>query len=612
VKRYLRLLALVGVLAITAAACGEEAAQQPGGGGEQQVQKGGTLLAGLESDFDEGFDPQRSYYTVNWGFYHCCLLRTLVTTPPTTAENGGNDLVPDLATDLPELSEDGLTYTFTIREGVRYAPPYDDTEIVAQDFINAMEREADPKVGAGYPFYYSVIEGFDDFSDGKADTISGMTAVDDHTLEITLSRPAGDFPYRMMMPASAPIPTGADEGHERDWGRLFISSGPYMLEGADQAEQPPTDPYPGYEPGRSFILVRNPTWSQEVDDIRSANLDRIEVQIGLTTEDMQNKVSAGELDLNIDGVPPPQVIQQYQADPERKDQVVSYSGDGGYYMSMNQAEPPFDDIHVRKALNFAVDKAGLLQIRGGPLFGEPAQHIMYDSILNNLLADFAPYQTPNDQGDIEAAKAEMAQSKYDTDGDGVCDDPVCENIVAATDEADPYPDQAALFQQNVDPLGITLDITSFERTTMYDKCNDPGAHVALCMGPGWFKDYADATTFGEPLFGSVAIGPDSCCNYGLVGAPPDLLRENGYEVTEVPSVDDLHAQCDTLPIGDERFQCWADYDRTLTEDVVPWVLINYAREVFVYGDRIVGWDYDQFSSLPTLSEIGLAGGGGAA
>jgi hypothetical protein len=50
----------------------------------------------------------------------------------------------------------------------------------------------------------------------------------------------------------------------------------------------------------------------------------------------------------------------------------------------------------------------------------------------------------------------------------------------------------------------------------------------------------------------------------------------------------------------------------VTEDVVPWVLINYAREVFVYGDRIVGWDYDQFSSIPTLSEIGLAGGGGAA
>jgi peptide/nickel transport system substrate-binding protein len=611
VKRYLRLFALVGVLALAAAACGEEAAP-PAAGGDQQVQKGGTLLGGLESDFDEGFDPQRSYYTVNWGFYHCCLLRTLVTTPPTTAENGGNELVPDLATELPTLSEDGLTYTFTLREGVMYAPPYQDTEIVAQDFINAMEREADPKVGAGYSFYYSVIEGFDDFSEGNADTISGMTAVDDHTLEITLSRPAGDFPFRMMMPAAAPIPTGADEGHERDWGRLFISSGPYMLEGADQAQQPPTEPYPGYEPGRSFILVRNPSWSQEVDDIRSANLDRIEVQIGLTTEDMQNKVDAGELDVNIDGVPPPQVIQQYQADPERKDQVVSYAGDGGYYLSMNVAEPPFDDVHVRKAMNLALDKAAMQQIRGGPLFGEPAGHIFWDDLLDGILADYDPYATPDSSGDTEAAKAEMAQSKYDSNQDGVCDDPVCENVVSATDEADPYPDQSAVVQQNLEPLGISLDVTTFERTTMYDKCNDPGAHVALCMGPGWFKDYADATTFGEPLFGSAAIGPDSCCNYALVGAPADVLRENGYEVAEVPNVDDDLVACDELPLGDERFQCWADFDRTLMEEVVPWVPINFAREVFVYGDRIVGWDYDQFSSLPTFSELGLAGGGAAA
>jgi ABC-type transport system substrate-binding protein len=192
------------------------------------------VLAGLESDVDAAFDPQKEYYSVTWGFYHCCLLRTLVTTPHTTADNGGNELQPDLATDLPEVSEDGLTYTFTIKEGLTFAPPYQDQAITAQTFINAMEREATPAVGAGYPFYYSVIEGFDEFSEGEADSISGMTAVDDTTLEVTLTRPAGDFPFRMMMPAAAPIPDGAADGHNKDYGRFLISSGPYMLEGADQ------------------------------------------------------------------------------------------------------------------------------------------------------------------------------------------------------------------------------------------------------------------------------------------------------------------------------------------------------------------------------------------
>jgi peptide/nickel transport system substrate-binding protein len=605
------MFALLGVLALAGAACGGQGQQGQGGQQGGEPQRGGTLLGGLESDVDAAFDPQKEYYSVTWGFYHCCLLRTLVTTEPTTSDNGGNDIVPDLATELPELSEDGLTYTFNIREGLMYAPPYQDTEIVAQDFINAMEREATPDVGAGYPFYYSVIEGFDDFGDGKADSISGMTAVDDHTLEIKLSRPAGDFPFRMMMPAAAPIPTGAADGHEKDYGRFLISSGPYMFEGSDEAEQPPTQPFPGYEPNRSIVLVRNPSWSEESDPLRPALLDRIEVQIGLTADDGANKVDAGELHLMLDSVPPPQQIRAYQADPEREDQVFSHEGDGVYYLSMNLAEPPFDDLAVRKAVNFAIDKAGLMQIRGGPLFGEPAGHNIIDSLLDNLLADYDPYATAGSAGDADLAGEQMAESQYDSDGDGVCDDPVCENVVAVTDEADPYPDQAALIQQNLEPLGITLDVTPLERTTMYDRCNDPGAHTAFCMGPGWFKDYSDATTFGEPLFGSVAIGPDSCCNYANVGAPSDLLQEADYAVTDVPSVDDLHAECDALPIGDERFQCWADYDRELMENVVPWVPINFARDVFVIADDVGGWDYDQFSGQPDLSGMFLQGGAAA-
>ena len=92
-------------------------------------------------------------------------------------EEGGGELLPDLAADLPTVSDDGLTYTFTIKPGIMYAPPLQDVEITAQDFIRAIQREADPKASSGgYPFYYSIIEGFDDYGAGKADTISGMSA----------------------------------------------------------------------------------------------------------------------------------------------------------------------------------------------------------------------------------------------------------------------------------------------------------------------------------------------------------------------------------------------------------------------------------------------------
>ena len=121
-------------------------------------------------------------------------------------QRGGGVVEPDLASADPEVSADGLTWTFSIQPGLHYAPPVEEVEITAQDFVRAMEREATPSANVGgYPFYYSVIDGFDEFASGEADEISGMKAVDDHTLEITVTRPTGDLGYRLAMPAAAPM-----------------------------------------------------------------------------------------------------------------------------------------------------------------------------------------------------------------------------------------------------------------------------------------------------------------------------------------------------------------------------------------------------------------------
>jgi peptide/nickel transport system substrate-binding protein len=604
-------LAMVAVLALVATAC--RGGDGDGtGGGDEDLQAGGTMTLAMTSDVEDAFDPQKEYYQVSWGIYRCCLLRTLVSYAGVPTDEGGADLVPDIAEDLPEVSDDGLTWTFRLREGLMFGPPYQDTPITAQSFINAMEREANPDVGAGYPFYYSIIEGFDEFSAGDADTISGMTAVDDLTLEIKITGPFADLGFRMAMPAAAPIPDGADEGHEEDYGRFLVPSGPYMFEGSDQLEKGGDTPVAGYEPGKSIVLVRNPSWDPNSDDIREAYIDRFEIEIGGTAEDVFNKIDANELDLHLDGVPPPQLIRKFEQNPDRKDQVFVNSADGTRYLSFNLAAPPFDDIHVRKAANLVLDKDGMRRIRGGPLVGDIAGHIIPSSLLGEQLADYDPYATPNSQGDVDAAKEEMKQSKYDSDGDGLCDHESCKGTIGIQDEAFPYSDQNALLLDNFGAIGIELDIKSGERSNfMYARCQDPGAEWAICLGPGWGKDYADATTFGEPLFGSSAIGPDSCCNYALVGAPPDLLEEHGYDVTEVPSIDAKAKECDETPVGDERNTCWAEFDQELMENIVPWVPYLFDNDVFVHSDRLQNYKYDQFSGQPAMDHMALAGGGAA-
>ena len=618
--RYLKLLAFVAVLAVAATACG--------GGGTtaqstspppEEVPRGGTFRGALLSDVSAAFDPQKEYYSVTWEFYRCCLLRTLLSYKGVPADQGGNTLQPDLATAMPEVSSDGLTWTFTLKSGIHYAPPLEDVEITSQDIVRALEREACEDCALnGYSFYYSVIEGFDDFSNGKADSISGVSTPDDHTLVVKTSEPAGWLPYLFSMAATAPIPPNPDnpdarlgvaEGHTRDYGRFLVASGPYMFEGSENLDfsVDPKDqtPVSGYEPGQNIILVRNPSYDPATDGSRGpAYVDRMEISIGGDNNDLYNKVQAGELDMVIDGIVPPNLLRQYKTDPDLQRYLFINPTDGVRYLAFNLAVPPFDDVHVRKAVNLAIDKDGMRRLRGGPDAGVIAGHIVPDGLLNNLLLDYDPYETPHHQGDGTAAKEEMAQSTYDADGEGVCDAPECKNILAITDEADPYPGQAALIQDNLQPLGLTLDVKSFERTTMYNKCNDPSVHMAICLAPGWLKDFSDAYTFMPPLFGSESLFP-SCCNYSLVGASPEYLKKYDYTVTEVPSVDDQLAEC-APKTGDERVQCYADLDRYLMEQVVPWVPYIFDNNIDLVSTRVVNYSYDISAGLAAFDWIAVS------
>jgi peptide/nickel transport system substrate-binding protein len=633
-KRSLRLFGLVGVLAIAAAACGKSStagaptgptstgtgvASPTGPSGTPAPPQGGTFRFALQSDVSAAFDPQKEYYTISWEFMRCCLLRTLMSYNGKVTAEQGAQVFPDLASEPPTTSSDGLTWTFKLKPGIKYAPPLQDETVTSGDIVRALEREACTECAAGgYSFYFSVIKGFDDFSSGKAKTISGLTTPDDNTLVVTLTQPAGDLPFRFAMPATAPIPPGPNggalgvaTGHDKDYGRFLSATGPYMFQGADQIDYTkPADaqkPAAGYVPGKSIVLVRNPSWDKSTDDLREANVDEMDGQISsASSEDLAAKVDAGELDIVLDGVPPTDQLQKYESDPNLKDQVQIHPSDAVRYMTMNLAVPPFDDVHVRKAVNLAIDKDGWRKLRGGPAFGELAGHIIVDSLENNELKTYDPYATPNGRGDIAKAKAEMKQSKYDSNGDGVCDASVCKDVLTIVSNADPYPAQTKLISQNLAALGLTLNVKDFEHTTMYAKCNDPSAHAALCPSVGWGKDYADAFTFGPPLFGSASIGPDACCNYGLVGATAATLKKFGYTVTNVPSVDDQLTAC-AAKTGDDRVTCWVNLDRDLMENVVPWVPFLFDNSVELFSTRIAHYSYDQFAGVMALDQIAIQG-----
>src|SRR5439155_11441517 len=115
----------------------------------------------------------------------------------------------------------------------------------------------------------------------------------------------------------------------------------------------------------------------------------------------------------------PEGIRTFVTSSTLKPYIHSDPTFGTYYINMNLAMPPFDDVHVRKAFNWVTDKAGLLRLAGGTILGQIASHSIPNTMLPGLKS-YDPYATPNQAGSVSKAKAEMMQSKYDANHDGMC------------------------------------------------------------------------------------------------------------------------------------------------------------------------------------------------
>lgn len=613
-KRYLKIAAMVAVLAVVAAACGGGTTGPSGSTSSSSAEdlSGGTLRAAMTQDFFNGLDPTQEYYSVSWEFLRCCMARTMLSYTAKPADEGGGTPQPDLATDLPVVSDEGLTWTFTIKDGVKFGSPLD-RQIEAQDFANALNRLSDPKVNSeSYPFYFTDITGF---SDAKGKAVEGVEVVDEKTLAIHLDQANPDILYLFTMAATAPLPTELIDAHYDavDLGKFLVSSGPYEWEGMKGIDLASKTPPSGMDIEKSYVLVRNESWDPATDNLRKAYVDRIEITAYAgEVQVLLDKVETGDLDWCIDCGATAPTLQKYQSDPALQDRLQIHVGDVLYYTGLNVFEPPFDDVHVRKAVNWALDKDALWRLAGGPPSGAIAGHFVPPGMTGGLNADYDPYATPDNAGDIDAAKAEMALSKYDEDGDGVCDGDVCSfAALTVTGDADAIK-ALQIAAKSYEPLGLKMDIKAINYNALVDKCSTLDGHTPYCQA-GWGKDYPSPYTFFFPLLDAGANGS----NYSFMGATAADLTAAGYAGFEVdeasglalPNITADIEACRAVPIGAEQDQCWADLDSKVMTEIAPLIPRRFGTDVDVLGDRIIAYSYDQFSGVGAPDQMALAGGG---
>lgn len=627
--RWFTVAVLILTLALVAAACGGDDEDEPSATGETgeptgetgEVATGGTYR--VETDgiaYVSGGDPTGEYLGIAFGLFSNLLDRTLLTYYHADGEPG-NTLVPDLATDFPEVSADGLTYTFTLKDGIMFGPPLS-REITSADVEFAFRRIATESIVAQYGFYYyGLIDGFEAGEDPGPGGIPGIETPDEKTIVFHLTRIAPEFPFLVAMPAAGPMPeeVAGCFTEAGEYGRYLISSGPYMYEGTDQLDASSCDaltasgPIAGFDPEDHSYFVRNPDYDPATDDpeVRENNVDEIRIDLNTNVADIYDKIERGELDGAVSsGNPPADVLQRYSTDEELQPYLKTGVDDRTWYITMNLAAPPFDDIHVRRAVNLVMDKAGILQAWGGPINGEIASHIQPPNLTGGAptSTEFDPFATPNFAGDVEAAMAEMAQSAYDTDGDGLCDAPECSGIPMVNRNTSPWTEAEPVVVDSLAQIGLEVDVREAE--DHYTIIQTVSNNTPIGMNPGWGKDFPDSSSFVGFLFDGRGIACEGNYNYSLIGITAEKAAECGIELPEtpIPSVDADIDNCKQVALEgdlDATNQCWIALDQKLTEEIVPWVPYLWPNIITTVGPAVTAWDFDQFSGSTAWSKVAV-------
>lgn len=371
--------AMAAALTLAAAGCGggDEGNGTSGGGDGGSTGGSVDVLMGTAPDF---LDPQLGYTTqsaeATWITY-----TPLVTYRHAGGEAGGQ-LIPGLATALPEVSRDGLTYTMTLRRGLVFS---DGSPVRASDFNYSIQRAIRINWG-GKSFYTNNIEGAAAYDARRADAISGIQT-DDATGRITirLTTPYGAFSNVLAFPSSGLVPSGTPMRNLSTDPPPGV--GPYMITQVS--------------PNRGFTMERNPRFARlGIPDIPTGHVDTVRVTIVSNTQSEAQQVLNNEADVFDAGdTLPPSIVPQIES--QASDRFAREPVPSTYYFFLNVTKPPFDDLRARQAVNYAIDRDAMVRLASG--FLEPSCWFIPEGIVGHPSDDVpCPY---GERPDIERARA---------------------------------------------------------------------------------------------------------------------------------------------------------------------------------------------------------------
>jgi ABC-type transport system substrate-binding protein len=455
------------VVAFVAAlsACGSSASSGGSSTSATQAgtpQRGGTLIVAFQNE-PQTLDPAIDFEGNGWAIEHAIFGNLL--NYSSGAGAAGTTIVPDMATVVPTVANGGITnggktYIFHIRPGIKFAPPVN-REVTAQDFVYSFQRmmtlPTAPAKG-----YYTGIVGLQAFLNGKAKTITGYKATDKYTLEVDLQKPIATFLNIMEMPFSAPVPKEWVAKWGKQVGRHPLGTGPYVCS--------------HWTASQDLLLDRNTNYTGS-----AGYVDAMQFDFSITPQTAVLKVQSGDADLLGNYIPPssyPQLI----VNPQWKSQVVAEPAIALDYLFFNMTVKPFDNLAVRQALSWAIDRAKIVKLLSGT--GLPLNQIYPAGLPGHVdgpAGNFYGY-------DPAKAKQLLAQAGY----------PKGFTTTLYSHNVAPWPTVIQSIQYDLAQIGVKANIKLLDEPSYWTLIGKKGA-VGIGLND-WWMDYPDPFDYIISLF----------------------------------------------------------------------------------------------------------------
>ena len=388
------------------------------------------------------------------------------------------DVVPGQAESY-DVSDDGLVWTFTMRDGLKWS---DGTELNAKDFEYTMKRIADPELAAPYgETVVGMIEGYDEVVEtGDVDKLNVVASEDGKTLNVTLAYPCAYFDKLAAFGTMSPVQKATVEANGDAWATdpaTYVCNGPYMI----------TD----WVPSERIVLSKNPNYKGGWDSSKIVS-DTITLLLLEDSSAAYAAYNSGEAQL-IKDVPTDEIPSLTKAEDGGDFYVDTILGT--YYISLNDQREPFTDAKVRKALSLAIDRDYVANtIMQGTY--EPAYNFVGPGIVDEtgMFYDNANggerYISDDYEANLEEAKSLLAEAGY-PDGEGF------PAITYSANDAGYHIPVAEYLQQAWGELGITVNIDKVEWSSFLPM-RRAGDYDA--SRNGWVMDYNDPSNMIELFY----------------------------------------------------------------------------------------------------------------